>query len=68
MTWIEWLLKHEGHEFLVNVDMKFLNNQFNQIDLHFADSELRVSKSRLVQCLTLMNRKYAPTEAELQNE
>ena len=41
-----------------------MKDKFNQLCL----KELNLPKSRLAQCKALMNRPFAPTDEELQNE
>lgn len=42
-----------------------MKDSFNMVCL---SPDLKISKSRAAQCRALMNRNYAPTEEELQNE
>lgn len=46
------------------MDRLFLKDSFNMVCL----DELHLSKVRLSQCRALLNRPYAPTDEELQNE
>ena len=61
--WIEWFTTLEGHEYMVEVDIDFIKDQFN---LHGLSSH--ISKEKFMQCMKIILAENRPTEDDLSDE
>jgi hypothetical protein len=63
LTWMQWFLSLEDHEFLVEVEAQFIKDKFNLIGL----KSFLPSKERYKECLRLIQSNKVPNEEDLQD-
>jgi hypothetical protein len=63
LTWMQWFLSLEDHEFLVEVEIEFIKDKFNLIGL----KAFLPSKERYKECLRLILSNKVPNEEDLQD-
>ena len=63
MGWIQWFCSLEGHEFLVEIDVDFIKDQFNLFGL-----QSQFPKDKLKTCTKMILSPLAPNEEDLADE
>lgn len=51
LSWIDWFISLEGHEFLVPVPKEFFEDKFNLLKV---EEELGLKQARVKECLKLL--------------
>lgn len=65
LSWIDWFISLEGHEFLVSVPREFFDDKFNLLKV---EEELGFKQPRVKECLKLLLSKDYPSKEDLQKE